>query len=182
MFPRTCRGKTAILLLAFAAGCGKPVEPMPSTPSAPTARGSPAETEGQVRAVFEAIQAAIKAKDADKVWDLLSSKSRDDAEQAAKSVREAYEKADPEGKAKMAKDLGLPGEKMAKLTGKGFLETKRPHHKLDELSEGKVTKVTVGEDGATVYFDEIDGDHEKCRFLREDGRWKAWVTIPKPAP
>jgi hypothetical protein len=176
MLAHTCRGRSAVLLLALAAGCGKPVDPAPPEIS------TPPEAEGQVRVAFTALQAAFKAADPDKLWDLLSSKSHTDAEQTVKGLRESYEKADADGKAKLAKDLGLPGEKVARLTGPGFLATKRFRDKYDEIADGKVTKVTVQGDSATVYFDEPDGDHEKCIFLREDGRWKAWLTMPKPKP
>jgi hypothetical protein len=132
-----------------------------------------------VRERFAEVQAAIKAKDADKLWGLLSGKSRADAEKEAKAVRAAYEKADAEGKAKQEKELGLPGAELATLTGVGFLKTKTFRDKRDEVADGIVTRVTAQGDSATVYFDEPDGDHEKLVFLREDGQWKAWMTIPK---
>jgi hypothetical protein len=137
------------------------------------------DAEGEVRAAFTDLQAVIRSKDADKLWALLSARSRADAEKAAKEARTAYEKADAAEKAKLAEALGLSGEKVAKLTGSGFLETKRVRKKCEELAESKVTKVTAGADSATVYFDEPDGDHEKIFFVREDGRWKAWLAMPK---
>ncbi len=132
-----------------------------------------------MRAAFAALQAAFKTWEPDKLWDRLSSKSHADAEQTARGLREDYEKAGAEGKAKLVKDLGLPGEKVAALTGRAFLETRRFRDKYDEVAAGKVTKVTVQADSAAVYHDEPDGDREKTLFLREDGRWKAWLTMPK---
>jgi hypothetical protein len=173
----TCRSAhvlgCAVLLLAVAAGCDKP----PASGSAPASTSPNAE--GEVRAAFAELQAVIRTRDADKLWSLLSARSRTEAEQSAKETHAAYEKADAAEKAKQVETLGLSGEKMARLTGPGFLETNRVRKKCDELADGKVTKVTAGADSATVYFDEPDGDHEKIVFVREDGRWKAWLAMPK---
>jgi hypothetical protein len=132
-----------------------------------------------VRARFKELQAAVNAKDTDKVWGLLCKRSRDEAEQAAAAFRAAYEKAGAEEKTKQEELLGLPGADIAKLTGPGMLKTKRFVRKYHELFESEVEKVTVQADNATVYWLEPDGDHEKTIFLREDGQWKAWLFIPK---
>jgi hypothetical protein len=79
----------------------------------------------------------------------------------------------------MEKELGLPGAKLSKLTGTGFLESKVFLDKSGEIEDGVVTRVTAEKDRATVYFDEPDGDKEKLPFMLEDGQWKAWMKIPK---
>jgi hypothetical protein len=164
-------GSAFLLFAALAAGCSKATSP-PSS-------GKPGGAEAEVRQKFAEIQSLCKAKDDDRLWALLSSKSRADAEKEAEAVRIAYEKGDAKQRADLEEKSGLPKAELAKLTGKGLLKTKRFRHKLDEIGEGTVTRVTAAEDNATVEFDEPDGDKEKLRFVREDGQWKAWMSIPK---
>jgi hypothetical protein len=144
---------------------------------------SPVSTEGmepQVRQRFHDLQAALTANDADKLWELLAAKSQKDADQIARSVRETYDKAGAEEKAKLEETLGLPGAELAALSGKGYLKTKLFRNKFREVPESKIDKVTFVEHNATVYFHEPDGDKEKAIFILEDGGWKAWLTVPKP--
>jgi hypothetical protein len=145
----------------------------------PTTGALPADAEASVRKRFAELQAAVKAQDADKLWGMLASKSRASAEQLARGIRTAYEKAGPGERAEQEKALGLAGEELAKLTGVGFLKTRRFRRKYDEVADGTVTRVTVQGDSATVYFSEPDGDREKLVFLREDGRWQAWIVMPR---
>jgi hypothetical protein len=163
-----------LLVAAFAAGCNNSPTSQP-LPSGPT----PAAEEAAVREQFAALQAAVKARDADRLWDLLSSKSQADAERAATAARTAYDQAGAEGKAKQAASLGLPGADVAKLTGPGFLKTRRFQGKYEELVEGKVGRVDVQGDSATVHWDDAEGDKEKTIFVREGGRWKAWLSMPR---
>jgi hypothetical protein len=44
-----------------------------------------------------------------------------------------------------------------------------------------VERLVVTRENATVYYLETDGDKEKCIFLRQDGRWMAWISIPRPS-
>jgi hypothetical protein len=132
-----------------------------------------------VRKKFAELEAAVKAKDADKLWALLSSKTRARAEKEAKDVRAAYAKAGPKDKARQEKELGLPGKELAKLTGKGLLKAAPCLRKYGELVGSTVTKVVVEKDSARVEYTEPDGDKEKLIFLREGGEWKAWLTLPK---
>ena len=136
------------------------------------------DDEQAVKESFEAFQAAIKAKDAEKLWGLLDSDSRDDAERAAKAIKAAYAKASAEQKAEMAKKLGLSGDELAKLTGSGFLKTKRFHGKYHEVPDSKIEKITVQGNAAKVYYVEEDGDKETMKLVRQDGRWK--LTVPMP--
>ena len=79
-----------ILLGSLTAGCNKP-------PSASTAAAKGEEE--PARQTFVALQAALKAKDADQLWAMLDTESQADAERAAKAVQEAYTKATPDAKA-----------------------------------------------------------------------------------
>jgi hypothetical protein len=132
-----------------------------------------------VRERFKDLQAALKAQDGDKLWGLLSKKSQAEAEQAAKDLRAAYEQAGPEERAKQEKATGLSGAELSKLTGPGFLKSKRFLRKYDEVPESPVERVAVQGDNATVYFTEPDGDKEKIIFLHEGGQWKAWLKMPR---
>jgi hypothetical protein len=160
------------LLLAVVVGCNKTADHSPA--------GGASPEEAQVREKYKDLQAALKAQDADKLWDLLSKKSQAEAEQSAKDVRAAYEQAGPEEKARQEKSLGLGGAELGKLAGPGFLKTKRFVRKYDEVPESPAERVTVERDNATVYFTEPDGDKEKIIFVREDGQWKAWLKMPRP--
>src|SRR5205823_652580 len=138
-----------ILLGSLTAGCNKP-------PSASTAAAKGEEE--PARQTFVALQAALKAKDADQLWAMLDTESQADAERAAKVVQEAYTKATPDAKAEQEKALGLSGAELGALTGKGFLKTKRFLGKYDEVIDSKIDKVTVQGDTATVNYIESDGD------------------------
>jgi hypothetical protein len=167
-----CRHGGAVLLIVLAAGCAKP----PSPPSAPGVEALQAEV--QVRDAFVALQAALTNGDADKLWGLLSEKSRGDAERSAKEVRTAYEQAGRDARAKQAERLGLTGEEIAELTGRGFLKTSRFRGKYDEVATGKVARVALQGASATVHWDDADGEREKTIFVREGDGWKAWLSMP----
>jgi hypothetical protein len=154
--------------VVFAAGCS----PKPAGPPA-------ADEEGAVRARFAELQSAIKDRDADKLWLLLDTRSQGDAERSAKAIQAAYAKAAPEEKAKQEEALGLPGTELARLTGKGFLKSKRFQDRYREVPESKIEKVEVQGDSATVHYLEPDGETEKAILVRQDGSWKVWLTMPR---
>jgi hypothetical protein len=155
-----------LVLLSFGVGC--------STPKTT----APREDEGVLRQAFTALQEALKAKDADKLWDLLDADSQADAERAAESLRKAYAEASEAEKAEQAKNLGVKPAGLAKLTGKGFLRTRRFLGKYDEIPGSKVEKVTVQGDSATVNYLEPDGDKEKLKLVRQKGAWKVSLRMP----
>ena len=155
------------LCVALLVGCAKLAEQSAAVDDTP------------VREKFAQLQAAIKGRDADKLWALLDSRSRADAERAAKAIRAAYAKATADEKAAQEKALGLLGKELAGLTGKGFLRTNRFHVKYREVSDSSVQQVVVEGDSATVYYLEEDGDKEKAILVRQDGEWKVWLTMPK---
>jgi hypothetical protein len=153
--------------VALVLGCSK-------APDSP-----PADQEAAVREQFAELQSAFKNRDTEKLWTLLDSKSQAEAERAAKDIQAAYDKATAEEKAKQEDVLGLTATEMAGLTGKGFLQTKRFRKRYDELPDSKIDRVVVQGDSATVYYLEPDGDKEKAILVRQDGRWKVWLTMPR---
>lgn len=169
--PFRCVG---LLCLVVALGCSKEAE----RTATPSPASSPDE-EKAVREKFAELQSAIQGRDSEKLWALLEKRSQADAERTAQEVRANYEKASPQEKSAQEKTLGLTSAELAGLTGKGFLKTNAFHKKYHELPEGKIERVVLGKDGATVHFLEPDGDKEKVIFVRQDGEWKVWLTMPK---
>jgi hypothetical protein len=137
-----------------------------------------AAEEDKVREVFQAFQAALKAKDAAKVWKLLDADSQAAAERAAKAVKAAYNKANAQDKAKMEKALELSADDIAKLTGEGFLKSKRFRAKYDEVPGSKIEKIVIQDNKATVNYIEEDGDKVKMQLIKKDGEWKLSVPMP----
>ena len=169
MCVRTCRwGWTSLLCMVIALGCSSKPSDRPAT-----------DEQGAVREKFAELQSAIKSRDAEKLWALLNDRSRADAERAAKAIQTAYNQAGAEDKTKQEGALGLSGKELAGLDGKGFLKTKRFQKKYQEVPDGKIDKLDIQGESATVYFLEPDGDKEKAIFVRQDGQWKAWLTMPK---
>lgn len=172
MFTHLADRRVVVLLaVGFLAGCS-------NSSTAPSPSSSSNE-EDAVRQVFTSFQEALKAKDAEKVWALLDDESREEAERAAQTIRDAYAKATPAEKADLEKGLGLPAADLAGVKGQGFLKTKRFQGKYDEVAESKVEKVTVQGDKATVNYVEPDGDKEKFNLVRQGGQWKLSVPMPK---
>lgn len=137
--------------------------------------------EKAARETFTAFAAAIKAKDAGKVWNLLDKASQEAAAKAAKTVQATYQKASAADKEKLEKALGLPGADLAKLTGEGFLKTKGFHGKYHEVPGSKIDKVVVEANRAIVHYVEEDGDKERLRLAKQDGKWKVSAPMP-PVP
>lgn len=137
-----------------------------------------------MRAAVAEFQAALKARDEEKLWSLLDSDSQADAERAAKSLRDAYAKASAEQKAEQERALGLTGAELAALAGKGFLKSSRFLGKYEELRDSTVDAVTFNDrDTATVAYTEPDGDKETLKLVRREGRWKlSELKMPKVAP
>jgi hypothetical protein len=163
---KACRlGWTSLLGIAVALGCSAKPSDRPVA-----GRGE----DDAVRKEFAELQSALKSNDAEKLWALLDARSRADAERAAKNIQTAYNQAGAEEKA-----LGLSGTELAKLDGKGLLKTKQFQKKYHEIPDGKIDKVDIQGENATVYFLDEEGDKEKAIFLRQDGQWKAWLTMPK---
>jgi hypothetical protein len=166
------RACTAGLFLMFALGCTPP-------PARPVDQPPAVDEEKAVRGQFVALQSAIEKQDADKIWALLDAKSQADADRIVKNFQTTHAKASDAEKAKQEEALGLTGADIAKLTGVGYLKTKRFQKKYHELPESKIEKVVVQGENATVHYLEPDDDHEKLIFIRRDGQWRAWLAMPK---
>jgi hypothetical protein len=137
-----------------------------------------AQVENGVREEFGHLQAALKAKDAPKIWDLLDSATQADAARTAKILKAGYKKATAKGKAKQQETLGLAADDLLKLDGPSLLKTKPFLAKYDEIPDAKITGVTVQGDSAIVSYLEPDGDKEKLNYSRQGGKWK--VALPMP--
>jgi hypothetical protein len=137
-----------------------------------------AQVESGVKEEFANLQAALKAKDAPKIWDLLDSATQADATRTAKIVKAAFKKASAKGKAKQQETLGLAADELGKLDGQSLLKTKPFLAKYDEIPTSKITFVTVQEDSAVLNYLEADGDKEKLNYSRQGGKWK--VALPMP--
>jgi hypothetical protein len=158
-----------LLLVALTVGCTG------STSSTP----SPAQDESKVKAAFEDVQKALKAKDADKIWGLLDSTSQKDADRAAKAWQDKLAKAEPD---QIKKDLGISAEELPKLTGKSFLKTEAFFEKeIDELAKStKIETIKVEGDKATVSYKDPKGETDKVAFARQDGQWKVRLSMEMP--
>ena len=163
-----CLRWTNFLFVAVVLGCS----------SRPT-HNPAADEERAVREKFAELQSAVKSRDAEKLWALLDAKSRADAERAAKGIQTANARASAEEKTKLEQALSLRGTELIGLTGIGFLKTKRFQEKYHELPDSKIDKVVVQGGSATIYYHEADGDREKAILVRQDGEWKAWLTMPR---
>ena len=171
MCVRACRlSWTNFLCMAVVLGCSSKPSDRPVTGTG---------EEDAVRKKFAELQSAIKSHDAEKLWALLDVRSRADAERVAKNIQTAYSQAGAEEKTKQEEALGLSGTELAKLDGKGFLKIKRFQKKYHDVPGCKIDKVDIQGENATVYFLDEEGDKEKAIFLRQDGQWKAWLTMPK---
>jgi len=138
-----------------------------------------ADSTDEVKATFKDFQAALKAKDADRIWKLLDSDSQNDAEREARKIRTAFSKATPAEQAKLEKNLGLLKTELTALKGPGFLKTKLFQGKYDEIPGSKIDHVAVQEDSAAVAYVEEDGDKEKLKLVRQGGKWKVIAPMPK---
>jgi hypothetical protein len=133
--------------------------------------------EDKVKEAFKGFQGAVKAKDADKLWDLLDASSRKAAEKTARTYKDAYGKAKDDKKKELEKNLGLSADELANLTGKTYLKSNKYYGKYHEVPGSKVESVAIEDKKATVLYTEEDGDKVRLEFSNEDGKWKV-VAAP----
>ena len=148
--------------------------------------GKGSDTDAEVRKAFADFQAAVKDRSGERLYDLLDSDSRQDADRVARAVKETYATADEKKKEELAKRVGLPAAKLQDLSGKTFLESELfyRYDEHDELPDVKqLDKVDVKGDTARVDYKDPDKPdvmmHQK--LTRQDGRWRVQVKVP-PAP
>lgn len=174
---------TALLIVALACfiGCNT----SPNKPGGPSGKSgdSSKKTEDQIKESFASLQAAIKAKDADKVWNLLAKDTQDDCDREGKAVKETFSKIPDGEKAGYEKKVGLSAKEMTEMTGKLYAKSstfytgetaEMPGSKLDKV--GLITDST-----AAVHYIEDDGkgEKEKRSVVLEDGKWKFVLPISK---
>jgi hypothetical protein len=150
-----------------------------STASSPTVAKKGGKDDEQVRQAFAAFQAALKARDGAKLWDLLDKDSQTDAEKAAKVLQADYDKLPPQEKTAKEKMLGLTGDELAKLTAPHFLKSNHFYGAYDEVPDSKLDSVNFQGDEAVVSYTEADGDKKKLTLTRQDGQWRVSVPMPK---
>jgi hypothetical protein len=159
------RGLTVCVVLALAAASF-------------LARAIAGDEDDKVKEAWTAFQEAIKARQGDKIWDLLDLASRASVEKFAKSYKSKYKKADEGGKKDLEKSLELTAKELAALTPQLFLKSKRYYGKYEEVPGSKLDRISVDGDKATVFYIEEDGDKQKLSLLRENAKWK--VSAPPP--
>jgi hypothetical protein len=172
-----CRGWCWLLigLLFLPAGCTQPKK-----------KKSAEAVKAEVAESFNRLQAAIdelRKDDTDKLWALLAEKSQDDAAKKAKAFRTDFAKRDKEEQAEIAQQLGATAEEIRdKLSGFGYLRMMQPklYERYLMVVAAEVDHVTLDGDVATVYYrpDREVRDTKSVEFVREDGRWRAVLSIP----
>jgi hypothetical protein len=134
--------------------------------------------ENDIRQAFAALQKAIKARDCDKIWELIDSDSQSDAQRAAKAVKAAYAKLDDKGN--FEKKYGLTAKELSGIDGKLFIKSNRFHGKYYEVPDSKLESIKVKGDTGRLNYLEEDGDKQKFALVREKGQWKFTIPMPKP--
>jgi hypothetical protein len=136
-----------------------------------------ADDEADVKKVFADLQKALKAKDAEQIWPLLDAATQKTAEREAETIKTGYLKTAAKDRPKLEKALGMSADELSKLTGKTYLKSKKFLGKNNEVADGKVTRVAVDGDKATVFYTEEDGDKVKMELVRQDGKWKVVMAV-----
>lgn len=140
------------------------------------------QAEEEIKLAFAALQTAIKAKDADKIWDLLAKDRQDDADAEAKAVKEAFGKLDAGAKTDFAKKLELSEKELADINGRLYVKSAAFYKgETDEMPGSKLDKVVVSGESATVHYTEDGGkgEKEKRSVVHEKGQWRFALPIPK---
>jgi hypothetical protein len=178
----------SIVIAASVVGCNPPAPANKSASksdagktTAPT--NADKKSEEEIKKAFEALLAAIKAKDVDKIWGLLAKDSQGDTEREAKAVKEAYAKLAEKDKPAYEKKVGLSAKELSEMTGKLYVKS-NPFFtgETAEMPDSKFDKVMVtGESTAKVHYteDEGKGGSEIRSVTREDGQWKFILPISK---
>jgi hypothetical protein len=137
-----------------------------------------ADAESDAKEAFVALQAALKAGDADKIWPLLDSATQKAVEKNAAALFGEYDKANATGKTQLEKLFGLTPDEMGKLKmmPKLYCKSKRFIGQWHELPGSKITQVSLDGDKAILKYTEEDGDKEEMKLSKQDGKWK--IVLP----
>jgi hypothetical protein len=140
--------------------------------------------EKALRDQFAALQAALKNRDGEKLLGLLDDDGKSDAERAAKTLREAYDKADDAKKKDIEQKFDLSAAELKALTAAGFLKSKRfvGAKKINEIADSTFDKVEIQGDKATLHYIEEDKDHEKLSLVKQGGSWRFSFPMPPATP
>lgn len=163
-------------------GCGT------GPPTPPTDKGSEEarkKTEEEITTVVTNLQAAVKAKDADKIWDLLDTQSQKVLEAEALRIKQHYAKLAAEDKSAYETKLGLSRQELAEMTGKLYVKLIPFYDKVfNKIPDSKFEKIEqTAPLTAIVHCTSRDGSAAKLDVFREAVRgWKIIVPIPKVTP
>lgn len=137
--------------------------------------------EQEVKQGFAALQAAVKAKDVDKIWSLLAKDARDETVRQGTAAQDAFAKLPEADKSAYEKKVGLSAGELAMMTGKLYAKSSTFYtRKTGELIESKLEKVAVtGAATAAVHYVEDDGDKVTVSAVREDSQWKFVLPVTK---
>jgi hypothetical protein len=169
---RICGTCVGAGLLLFAVGCG----------------GGGATPE----AAFKEFQAAVKAKDGDKAWNLLSKDAQSQMEVGVKTIKallepmfKQLEKATPAELKAAEEKMGMTLAEFKALDAKGFFTLglkkadKAPQGKgLDEIASATLENVKVEGDKATGTV-KTANKSVPIQFVKEGGSWKIMLPAPK---
>src|SRR4051812_32906107 len=129
--PMRCRLAPLLLPALLLAGC---------TNAANQDRGG---DEAAIRQAFGDFQAAIKARDGDKLWQLLADESRQDAERRAKELQAAFANGDAAKKVEMETNLKLTAGELEKIDARAYLKSNRFYGKYHEVPDSTLEKVVA---------------------------------------
>ncbi|MBI2920672.1 MAG: hypothetical protein HYY18_06260 [Planctomycetes bacterium] len=167
---------------AFRRGCGFAVlTVMVVLASAPPLRAEDEPKEEKAVAktpqeAFDQFKVAVKKKDKERFWTLLSKDSQKQVEEMAAMMSEASE----DEKSDMAEKLGITLDELAKLSPKDLmlavLFAADNAENLDEIEKSELADVKEDGDKAAGTRIENKGDKEEKKerafFVKEDGEWK----------
>ena len=166
----------SIVCAASLVGCNQPA-------SKDKPGGGTKKSDEEIKQAFTSLQAAIKAKDVDKIWGLLAKDTQGDCEREGKAVKEAFGKFEEKEKASYEKKVGLSAKELSEMTGKHYVKSSTFFTgETAEMPESKFDKVVVtGETTATLHYIEDDGKGQKENrsVVREDGQWKFVLPVSK---
>lgn len=125
---------------------------------------------------FDQFKVAVKAKDKERFWTLLSKDSQKQVEEMAAMMSEASE----EEKADMAEKLGITLDELAKLSPKdlmlGVLFSEDNAENIEEIQKSELADVKEDGDKAAGTRVEKKGEKDERKenafFIKEDGEWK----------
>jgi hypothetical protein len=153
----------------------------------PTKKKKSAEAvRADVAECFNKLQAAIdelRDGDPEKLWELLAEQSKADAAKKAKAFRTDFAKRDKEEQAEIARKFGATVEEVRdKFSGLGYFRwmSDKIYERYFLMVKAEVDHVTLDGDEATVYYrpDDATRNTKSVEFVREDGRWRAILSIP----